>query len=121
MDVSLIDDKVFARFSFSSKKADGYFNVLDYECVNGARLPRQRAARACLPAAYNTPGAFPGGLPGVRLGSQVPCAAATASSITLGDENVQSGRAAFRFLINERDGVQPHRRPHRPAPEGPGG
>src|ERR1700742_3016679 len=35
-DVSLIDERVFARFSFSSKKADGYFNVLDYECVNGA-------------------------------------------------------------------------------------
>src|SRR5690349_9972233 len=34
-DVSLIEDRVFARFSFSSKKADGYFNVLDYECVNG--------------------------------------------------------------------------------------
>src|SRR5262252_1544156 len=34
-DVSLIEDKVNARFSFSSKKADGYFNVLDYECVNG--------------------------------------------------------------------------------------
>ena len=32
----LIPDKAFARFSFSSKSADGFFKVLDYECVNGA-------------------------------------------------------------------------------------
>src|SRR5262245_18255128 len=100
MDVSLLEDKVFARFSFSSKKADGYFNVLDYECVNGAGS--LGSGGAGLPAGgYNTPGAFPGGLRGIRLGSQVP-AGGDCVVDTLGDENVQSGRAAFRFLINDR-------------------
>src|SRR5690348_15222947 len=92
-DVSLIDDKLFARFSFSSKKADGYFNVLDYECVNGAGSLGNGGPG--LPAgAYNTPGAFPGGLPGIRLGSQVVKGGDCVVD-TLGDENVQSGRAAF--------------------------
>jgi iron complex outermembrane receptor protein len=100
MDVSLIDEKVFARFSFSSKKADGYFNVLDYECVNGAGS--LGAGGTGLPAGgYNTPFAFPGGLPGIRLGSQVSPGGDCVVD-TLGDENVQSGRAAFRFLINDR-------------------
>ena len=100
MDVSLIEDRVFARFSFSSKKADGYFNVLDYECVNGPGSLGNGGAG--LPAGgYNTPGAFPGGLPGIRLGSQVPRGGDCVVD-TLGDENVQSGRAAFRFLVNEK-------------------
>jgi iron complex outermembrane recepter protein len=100
MDVSLLENKLFARFSFSSKKADGYFNVLDYECVNGAGS--LGSGGAGLPAgAYNVPGEFPGGVPGIRLGSQVPVGGDCVVD-TLGDENVQSGRAAFRFLINER-------------------
>ncbi len=98
VDVSLIEDKVFARFSFSSKRADGYFNVLDYECVNG---PGSLGTGGTgLPAGnYNTIGEFPGGLPGIRLGSQVVRGGDCVVD-TLGDENVQSGRAAFRFLIN---------------------
>ena len=99
-DVSLVDDRVFARFSFSSKKADGYFNVLDYECVNGPGSLGNGGGG--LPAGtYNTPGAFPGGLPGIRLGSQVVRGGDCVVD-TLGDENVQSGRAAFRFLINDQ-------------------
>jgi iron complex outermembrane receptor protein len=100
MDVALLENKVFARFSFSSKKADGYFNVLDYECVNGAGS--LGSGGTGLPAgAYNVPGEFPGGLPGIRLGSQVPVGGDCVVD-TLGDENVQSGRAALRFLINDR-------------------
>jgi iron complex outermembrane receptor protein len=99
MDVALLEDKVFARFSFSSKKADGYFDVLDYECVNGAGSLGNGGTG--LPAgAYNTPGEFPGGLQGIRLGSQV-ARGGNCVIDTLGDENVQSGRAAFRFLIND--------------------
>jgi iron complex outermembrane recepter protein len=99
-DVSLVPDKVFARFSFSSKKADGYFNVLDFECVNGPGS--LGAGGAGLPdGPYNVPGTIPGGLPGIRLGSQV-AAGGNCVTDTLGDENVQSGRAAFRFLINDK-------------------
>lgn len=74
-DVSLIDDRLFARFSFSSKKADGYFKLLDYVCVNGAG----------------------------SLGSLKPAVAPGSNCVTgtLGDDDVQSGRAAFRFLIND--------------------
>jgi iron complex outermembrane recepter protein len=117
-DVSLIDERVFARFSFSSKKADGYFNVLDYECVNGpgslgsggpgladgTGLPSGGPPEpdGTIPLnGYNNVGFFPnGGLPGIRLGSQVPNNGDCVVD-TLGDENVQSGRAAFRFLIND--------------------
>src|SRR5580704_6041421 len=35
-DISVIPNQVFARVSFSSKRHDGYVDVLDYECVNGA-------------------------------------------------------------------------------------
>jgi iron complex outermembrane receptor protein len=74
-DVALIPDRVFARFSFSSKKADGYFKNLDYVCVNGRG----------------------------SLGTMLPAIAPGSNCVTStqGDENVQSGRAAFRFLIND--------------------
>jgi iron complex outermembrane receptor protein len=99
-DVSLIEDRVFARFSFSSKKADGYFDVLDYECVNG-RGSLGAGGPGLPDGPYNAAGAgFPGGLPGLRLGSQV-AAGSDCVVDTLGDENVQSGRAAFRFLLSD--------------------
>ena len=34
-DIALVPDKLFARFSGSSKQRDGYFDILDFECVNG--------------------------------------------------------------------------------------
>jgi len=73
-DIAVIADVVNARFSFSSRTADGYFTNLDYVCVNG-------------------PGS---------LGS-MPAAIAPGSNCktsTSGNENTQSGRAAFRFLIS---------------------
>ena len=74
-DVSLIQDFLNARFSFSTKRADGYFKVYDYVCVNG-------------------PGS---------LGTLKPAISpeSNCQTDTLGDENVQSGRAAFRFLISD--------------------
>ncbi len=99
MDVALIPDKAFARFSFSSKSADGFFKVLDYECVNGAGS--LGTGGPGLPdGPYNVPGGYPGGLPGMALGSMK--APGTSCVVdTLQDENVQSGRAAFRFLFGE--------------------
>jgi iron complex outermembrane receptor protein len=87
-DVTLVQDRVFARFSFSSKKADGYFKVLDYECVNGA-------------GSLGAGGPGAAGFPGIRLGSQVG-AGSNCVVDTLGNENVQSARAALRFLLNDR-------------------
>src|SRR5262245_25753529 len=99
MDVSLIPEKVFARFSFSSKSADGFFKVLDYECVNGAGS--LGAGGPGLPdGPYGVPGGYPGGLPGIALGSMK--APGTSCVVdTLQYENIQAGRAAFRFLFNE--------------------
>jgi iron complex outermembrane recepter protein len=87
-DVSLIPDRVYARFSFSSKKADGYFKLLDYECVNGAGS-----------LGAGGPGAL--GIPGIRLGSQIAPGTPGCVADTAGNENVQSARAAFRFLLND--------------------
>jgi iron complex outermembrane receptor protein len=88
-DVNLIQDRLYARFSFSSKKADGYFKVLDYECVNGA---------GTLGSGGGGAPAF--GLPSIKLGSQVAPGGDCVVD-TLGNENVQSGRAALRFLISD--------------------
>ena len=41
-DFSLVEDKLFARFSASSKTQDGYFDILDYECVNGRAAGSRR-------------------------------------------------------------------------------
>ena len=99
MDVSLVPEKVFARFSFSSKSADGFFKVLDYECVNGAGS--LGTGGPGLPdGPSNVPGGYPGGLPGMALGSMK--APGTSCVVdTLQDEHVQSGRAAFRFLFSD--------------------
>jgi iron complex outermembrane receptor protein len=75
-DIAVIDNFLNARFSFSSKKADGYFKMYDYVCANGKG----------------------------SLGSLAPAIApgSDCQTGTLGDENVQSGRAAFRFLLGEK-------------------
>jgi iron complex outermembrane receptor protein len=103
-DIALAPDKLFARFSASSKQRDGYFDILDYECVNG-------------------PGSLGGGGTGILAGSTnlfggpVPLTApinlrgqlgpqdirAENGCVvdTLGDENVASGRAALRWLPSD--------------------
>jgi iron complex outermembrane receptor protein len=87
MDLKLIDDRLFARFSFSSKKADGYFHILDYECVNGAGSLGN--------------GGTGGPYGSIKLGSQLAPGASDCTVDTLGGENVQSARAAFRLLISD--------------------
>ena len=74
-DVSMIPDFLNARFSFASRTADGYFKTLDYVCVNGAG----------------------------SLGSMPPAIApgSNCQTRTQGNENTQSGRAAFRFLLGQ--------------------
>lgn len=83
-DFSIVPERVMARASISSKSADGYFRVLDYECVNGVgSLGRGTASRM--------------GVGPFSVGSS----AAGSDSCTvdrLGDENVQAGRLSLRVL-----------------------
>jgi iron complex outermembrane receptor protein len=83
VDLSLVPDALFLRVSASSKSADGYFKVLDYECVNGAGSLGQGTAPRV-------------GVQPIKLGS----AASGGNCVIdrLGDENVQSGRAALRYV-----------------------
>jgi len=79
----LITDKLFARFSFSSKKRDGYVDVLDFACEMQRRgtpelagtLPRETAPR------------------GSGNGCKVD---------EMGGEDVQAARAAFRWVASDR-------------------
>ncbi len=91
-DFAIVPDRVFARFSFSSKKADGYFKVLDYECVNGPGTLGNGGPGVDTPFAHYS---------GIVLSSQVPPGGSCVAD-TLQDENVQSGRAAFRFLMGDK-------------------
>ena len=91
-DISLVPDKLFARFSASSKKKDGYFDLLDFECVNG-------------PGSLGTGGTtgLPAqGVPPVRLrGLTGPTDSRGCVVDHLGGENVQSARAAFRLMASD--------------------
>ncbi len=96
---TLVDDRVFARLSFSSKKADGWFDVLDYVCVHGPdSLGTGGTGLPDGPA--NTPGGYPGGVPPIHLKSAVAPGAGCVAD-TLNDENVQSARVALRFVVND--------------------
>ncbi len=91
-DVSIVPDRLFARFSASSKKKDGYFDLLDYECVNGPGSLGNGGATG-IPAQ--------GVLP-IKLRSQTgPTDSRGCVVDHLGGENVQSARAAFRFLATD--------------------
>ncbi|TAJ93861.1 MAG: TonB-dependent receptor [Gammaproteobacteria bacterium] len=88
LDVEVVPDVLLARFSGSSKTQDGYFDILDYECVNG-------------PGSLGGGGTgvppIPGlGFPGlsIDLGSAVN-ESGNCVVDELGNENVQSGRAMF--------------------------
>ena len=91
-DIAVVPDRLFARFSASSKKRDGYFDLLDYECVNGAGSLGTGGTTG-LPAQ---------GVPPIRLRSQVGTTDSRGCVVDhLGGENVQSARAAFRLLASE--------------------
>lgn len=103
-DIALVPEKLFARFSASSKQADGYFNILDYECVNGPGS-LGGGGTGILPGATHTTFGFPVPLPETapidlhgQLGPQDIRAEEGCLVDKLGDENVATGRAAFRWL-----------------------
>jgi len=74
----VVPDKLFMRLSVSSKHADGYMELLDYVCVNGAG----------------------------SLGNITSSVGSTSGHgcVTdhLGSEGVDAGRVAFRLLANEK-------------------
>src|ERR1700722_848858 len=89
-DISVIPNTVFARVSFSSKRHDGYMDVLDYECVNG-------------PGSLGNGGVgIPGVKPGIKLGSQTTATDSRGCTVDhQGNENVQSARIALRYLATD--------------------
>jgi iron complex outermembrane receptor protein len=95
-DVSLVPEKLFARIAASSKNRDGYFSILDYECVNGAGS--LGAGGAGLPASPLGP------IDGVALGGGLGPQDSRATNCkvdSLGGENVTSGRIALRWLASD--------------------
>ncbi len=94
-DVSVIPDVLFARISASTKNRDGYFKILDYECVNGAGSLGAGGA-----------GGGPFGVPaqpplGSVLGPTDVRAEDEGCEVDrLGDEKVASGRLALRLLAS---------------------
>jgi iron complex outermembrane recepter protein len=117
-DFPIVDDKVLVRISASSKKQDGYFDILDYECVNGAgslglggpgvaagtngvarpATPSDPTNPAWIAFAVNTHPA----IGGVRLGSVLGTTDARGCVVDhFGNEDVQSGRVAVRFLPSD--------------------
>jgi iron complex outermembrane receptor protein len=106
-DIALVPDKLFARFSGSSKQRDGYFDILDYECVNGPGS-LGGGGTGILPGATHGTFGVPIPLPPVapidlqsQLGPQDIRTEDGCVVDTLGDENVATGRAAFRWLASE--------------------
>jgi len=116
-DFALKEDKVFARISGSSKSQDGYFDILDYECVNGAGTlgvggAGVAAGVIAAPPPVGTPLDDPRWIPyavttrpaigSTRLGRLVgPTDDRGCVVDQLGSENVDSGRVAFRFLPSD--------------------
>lgn len=102
-DVSIIPDKLFARISASTKNRDGYFKILDYECVNG---PGSLGTGGTgLPDSAIAPGLPTGDVVPEALGSVLgPQDIRTEEGCVvdrLGGEGVNSVRGAFRFIASE--------------------
>ncbi len=106
-DFALAEDKVLARVSASSKTQDGYFDILDYECVNGAGS-LGLGGPGITAGVFNTTSPLTTALTthpavgGIALGSVVgPTDDRGCVVDHLGSENVQSGRVAVRFLASD--------------------
>jgi iron complex outermembrane receptor protein len=98
-----LTDEVFVRVSASAKTQDGYFDILDYECVNGAGTLGFGGA-GITAGVFNTTNELTTALSthpaigGIALGSVTgPTDDRGCVVDQLGSENVQSGRVAVRF------------------------
>jgi iron complex outermembrane receptor protein len=92
-DTEIVPDTLLLRIAGSSKTQDGYFDILDYECVNGAGTMGGGGAG-------NSP-IFPG--VSIDLGSATTVNGDCVVD-ELGNENVQSGRGTL--LWNAGDNVE---------------
>ena len=81
-EIPIVNDHVFGRFSFSSKKRDGYVDVLDFAC----EMKRQGTPQLAGTLPTDTSAA------GSGHGCKVD---------EMGGEDVQAARAAFRFVAND--------------------
>lgn len=106
-DLTMVEDKLYARVSASSKQRDGYFDILDYECVNGPGS-LGGGGTGILPGATHTTFGVALPLPETapidlhsQLGPQDIRAENGCVVDTLGNENVQSGRVALRWLASD--------------------
>ena len=102
-----LSDTVFARVSASSKTQDGYFDILDYECVNGPGT-LGLGGPGITAGVFNTTSPLTTALTthpavgGIALGSVVgPTDDRGCVVDHLGSENVQSGRVAVRFMPSD--------------------
>jgi iron complex outermembrane receptor protein len=91
-DAAIVEDVLLARVAASSKTQDGYFDILDYECVNGEGSLGGGGTGLVLANVLN-----PNGLVGFEEGLSIDLGSAVSVGGDcvvdhLGDENVQSGR-----------------------------
>lgn len=98
-----LSDTVFARVSASAKTQDGYFDILDYECVNGPGTLGFGGA-GITAGVFNTTSTLTTALTthpaigGIALGGVTgPTDDRGCVVDQLGSENVESGRVAVRF------------------------
>lgn len=89
-DTAIVPDKLLLRIAGSSKTQDGYFDILDYECVNGRGSLGNGGAG-------NSP-IFPG--LSFDLGSATNVAGNCVVD-ELGNENVQSGRGTLLWKAGD--------------------
>jgi iron complex outermembrane receptor protein len=98
-----LTDEIFVRVSASAKTQDGYFDILDYECVNGAGTlgfggPGITAGVFNTASTLTTALTTHPAIGGVALGSVTgPTDDRGCVVDQLGSENVESGRVAVRF------------------------
>jgi iron complex outermembrane receptor protein len=108
-DFPIIEDRLLARLAASSKKQDGYHNILDYECATGIQIS---GGGVGIPAGFLSANGLPDpegmdatGIPPISLEPQLtPNDIGTADGCvtdTLGDENVQSIRGALRLVASD--------------------
>jgi iron complex outermembrane recepter protein len=107
-DFPIVEDKWLARIAASSKRQDGYFDILDYECVHGPGSLGLGGAGISAgvfnsSSELNTALTTHPAIGGVALGSVVgPTDDRGCIADSLGGENVQSGRVAVRYVGSER-------------------